>query len=163
MGTSFSIMMPAQSEILRVSPDCYAAIQTVEKDLAERNYFIPWYAEAVGVIQPSVSLDAEYVQKYYYDYPVDRTEKLVFHLSGDANRLYLGIMSSPQFMANRGAQIMEKCPTIGMVSFQHWWEGDVPVGYFPDGSVKAFEWVDLFASPHQREDGTFEWGYYFSP
>jgi hypothetical protein len=115
--------------------------------------------------------DKNSIQDNYYDYPADRTEAVVFELSGDMDKLYRGLMSSPQFMAILSAQIMSECDQVGLVEFHHWWEGFVPVGYFPDNTARTFTPVEFSSdSPYQKSIETsngsramYQWGYYFSP
>jgi hypothetical protein len=150
---------------------CGTAIDGVKADLAERGYFIEWKG-AGRTIYPRVEIDGSYIQTYYYNYPAERTDTVTFFLAGDSTRLYQGLMSSPVLMATLGSRVMAACNQVGMVMFSHWWEGMVPVGYFPDGKVRAFQWMDMeFGNaPHQRmvqtEEGSrilYEWGYYYSP
>ena len=150
---------------------CGDAIATVEADLARRGYFIPWDPPITSKIMPEVKIDKTAIQENYYDYPPERTETVIFKLSGDLNKLYQGLMSSPKFMATLSAQIMAECEQVGLVEFAHWWEGYVPVGYFPDRTARTFTWVDDHESiAHQKKIETpngqrflWQWGYYFSP
>ena len=66
-------------------------------------------------------------------------------------------MSSPQFLTTLASQIMAACPQVGKVSYYHWFESYIPVGYFSDSTARAFSWVD-YDDP--RVD---QWGYYYSP
>lgn len=155
------------------SMSCEEVINSVKIDLVGRGYFIPW--KTLGpqgkLIQPQVLVDKNLIQKNYYDYPVDRSESVVFRLSGDMNKLYSGLMSSPQLMATLSAQIMAECDQVGLVEFAHWFEGFKPVGYFPDNTARTFTWVDPgSSSPYERSVKTpegsrvvFQWGYYFAP
>ncbi len=150
---------------------CGDAIAAVEADLARREYFIPWDPPITSKITPAVKIDKTVIQENYYDYPSERTETVIFKLSGDLNKLYQGLMSSPKFMATLSAQIMAECDQVGLVEFAHWWEGYVPVGYFPDNTARTFTWTDDHESiAHQRKIETpngqrllWQWGYYFSP
>ena len=153
---------------------CEKAINSVKTTLVRRGYFIPWQGRGgsrVGTIKPKLLRDKNSIQDNYYDYPADRTEAVVFELSGDMDKLYRGLMSSPQFMAILSAQIMSECDQVGLVEFHHWWEGFVPVGYFPDNTARTFTPVEFSSdSPYQKSIETsngsramYQWGYYFSP
>ena len=118
-----------------------------------------------------MTLDSTYIAKFYYGVPPGRPQQLDVNLSGDFDKLYQGLLASPVYLSSLGARIMEACPDIGIVSFNHWHEGVVPVGFFPDNTARTFRWVDLTEGPHSRmlpgEDGMnvlqHEWGFYFSP
>lgn len=158
------------ARIPQSSTRCETAIASVKSSLAQRGYFIPWNA-AGRSIKPQVVFDNNGIRNSYYDYPSGRTQTVGFRLSGDATRLYQGLMSSPQLMATFSAQIMASCDRVGLVEFSHWHEGYVPVGYFPDRTARTFTWTDLDEnSPNQRWIQTtngsriqYQWGYYFSP
>lgn len=166
-GENRGVKLPEKS-----GESCGVVIDAVEKDLAQRGYFIEWKTPEGRTIYPQTEVNAEEIPKYYYDYPENRTETVTFFLAGDSTRLYQGFLSSPVLMATMGAQVMAACESVGKVDFSHWYEGYVPVGYFPDGMVRAFQWEDVsdFDSPNQRQIQTseglqikYKWGYYFSP
>jgi len=101
-----------------------------------------------------------------------RTQQLEINLSGDSIKLYKGLLASPVYLSSLGALIIEGCPDIGLISFNHWHEGGVPVGYFPDNTARTFRWINYTDSSHTRMvfgmNGSrvgmmYEWGYYFSP
>lgn len=152
---------------------CQDSIKRIKTDLARRGYFIPWETNIVrsGLIKPQVQIKSNIIQDNYYNYPASRTETVIFKLSGDSDKLYLGFMSSPKLMATLGAQIMSSCDRVGLVHFSHWWEGYVPVGYFPDGTARTFTWTDWRSSSSYQKiietpNGSRslnQWGYYFSP
>ena len=154
---------------------CAQAQSTVQEELRKRGFFSPFRANAgtrmARTVYPTVTLDSTSIGKYYYGAPPGRPQQLDINLSGDSDKLYQGLLSSPVYLSSLGARIMEACPDIGLVSFNHWHEGGVPVGFFPDDTARTFRWVDLTEGPHTRtlpgEDGTnimqYEWGYYFSP
>jgi len=154
---------------------CSAAQSSVQAELRNRGFFVPFRAYAgtriERMIYPSMTIDSSSIRKYYYDIPSVRSQQLDINLSGDSDKLYQGLLSSPVYLSSLGARIMEACPDIGMVSFNHWHEGGVPVGFFEDGTARTFEWADLGEGPHSRfiqgEDGSnvvqYQWGYYFSP
>jgi hypothetical protein len=154
---------------------CAQAQSTVQEELRKRGFFSPFRANAgtrmARTVYPTVTLDSTSIGKYYYGAPSGRPQQLDINLSGDSDKLYQGLLSSPVYLSSLGARIMEACPDIGIVSFNHWHEGGVPVGFFPDDTARTFRWVDLTEGPHTRtlpmEDGTnimqYEWGYYFSP
>lgn len=155
--------------------NCTEAQSSVLSELRSRDFFSPYRANAgsriARMVYPSITLDSTSIGKYYYGAPEGRPQQLDINLSGDSNKLYQGLLSSPVYLSALGARIMEACPDIGLVSFNHWHEGGVPVGFFPDGTARTFQWVDLGDGPHTRlvpgEDGMnvmqYEWGYYFSP
>ena len=157
------------------SVTCAAAQSSVQAELKSRGFFSPYRANdgtrIARMVYPAVTLDSTSIGKYYYGAPPGRPQQLDINLSGDSDKLYQGLLSSPVYLSSLGARIIEACPDIGVVSFNHWHEGGVPVGFFPDATARTFQWVDLGEGPHTRqvpgEDGMnvmqFEWGYYFSP
>lgn len=154
---------------------CTEAQSSVQSELRSRGFFSPYRANAgtriARMVYPTITLDSTSIGKYYYGAPPGRPQQLDINLSGDSDKLYQGLLSSPVYLSALGARIMEACPDIGLVSFNHWHEGGVPVGFFPDGTARTFRWVDLVEGPHTRlvpgEDGMnvmqYQWGYYFSP
>ena len=154
---------------------CAQAQSSVQKELRARGIFSPFMANAgsrmARTVYPTMTLDSTSIGKYYYGTPPGRQQQLDINLSGDSDKLYQGLLSSPVYLSSLGARIMEACPDIGLVSFNHWHEGGVPVGFFPDDTARTFRWVDLTEGPHTRtvsgEDGInvmqYEWGYYVSP
>lgn len=158
------------------SSTCSEAIHNVEIALAEGGYYIPWENPIPSrpTIMPEFRIDDSAIERSYYDYPSDRKQSVTFRLSGDSAKLYRGIMSSPQLLTSYTTQIMAACRQVGLVNYQHWWEGVVPIGYFSDGSVRPFEWVEFRRSGNGSEPGSpvmrevngrpsWRWGYYFSP
>lgn len=165
-GENRGVKLPEKS-----GESCGAVINAVEKDLAQRGYFIEWKTPGGRTIYPKTEINTEDIRKYYDDYPENRTETVTFFLAGDLTRLYHGFLSSPVLMATMSAQVMAACESVGKVDFSHF-EGYVPVGYFPDGMVRAFQWEELADddSPNQRQIQTsegsqikYKWGYYYSP
>jgi hypothetical protein len=169
--TSTSAQVPASSS------SCAEVVSAVEQDLAESGYYIPWETSLPYKPQvfPEVNFNDNRIQNDYYGYPPDRTQSVTFTLTGDSTRIYQGIMNSPQLMTTYASQIMASCSQVGLVEFQHWWEGVVPIGYFSDGTIRRFEWVSESgrgASPGfaqvrviEASDGSalYPWGYYYSP
>jgi hypothetical protein len=161
---------------LPVNPgvSCEAAINGVTADLAKKGFFIPWQqriANQTRRIQPGVFRDKD-IRESFFDYPPERPEVVAIQLSGDMNKLYAGVMSSPRYMAALSGQIISACNRVGLVTFRHWWEGYIPFGYFSDGSVREFKLVDInpngtkyMRTIQTRRGATiiFLWGYYFSP
>lgn len=101
-----------------------------------------------------------------------RTQQLDINLSGDSIKLYQGLLASPVYLSSLGALIIEGCPDIGLISFNHWHEGGVPVGYYPDNTARTFRWINytdssytrmVFGMNGSRVGMMYEWGYYFSP
>jgi hypothetical protein len=159
--------LPAPSGI-----SCENAINQVTADLAKRGYFIPWRISkpAPKLIQPKVIRDQDSIREGYIGYPPGRPEAVVLSLSGDSTKLYVGLMSSPQLMANIGAKIMSACDQVGLVEFVHWWEGYVPVGYFSDNTARTFQQIDFRDPSRTRTVETshgsttqYQWGFYSSP
>lgn len=154
---------------------CAQAQSSVQEELRARGFFSPFRANSgtrmARTVYPTMTLDSTSIEKYYYGAPQGRPQQLDINLSGDSDKLYQGLLSSPVYLSSLGARVMEACPDIGLVSFNHWHEGGVPVGFFPDNTARTFRWVDLTEGPHTRtvsgEDGMnlmqYEWGYYFSP
>lgn len=154
---------------------CAQAQSSVQKELRAKGFFSPFRANSgtrmARTVYPTMTLDSTSIEKYYYGAPQGRSQQLDINLSGDSDKLYQGLLSSPVYLSSLGARIMEACPDIGLVSFNHWHEGGVPVGFFPDNTARTFQWVDLGEGPHTRtvsgEGGMnvmqYEWGYYFSP
>lgn len=159
----------------RTSLICAEAQSSVQAELKKQGFYSPYRAYSGTRVEknvyPTMTLDSTAIGKYYYGAPPGRPEQLDINLSGDSDKLYQGLLSSPVYLSSLGARIMEACPDIGMVSFNHWHEGGVPVGFFPDGTARTFQWVDSGDGPHTRlvpgDDGNnlmqYEWGYYFSP
>ncbi|MBD2652862.1 hypothetical protein H6G45_05000 [Synechocystis sp. FACHB-383] len=143
---------------------CQDAIDGVKSYLVKNKYFIPWKWEG-GTVYPSVKLNDSNIREYYFDYPQERQSNLIFKLSGDFDKLYQGFLSSPQLMSDLAARIMGACPQIGLIDYNHWWEGGVPVGYFPDGTARTFIYTDFDSEFVRTTTNTtkFKWGYYFSP
>jgi hypothetical protein len=156
ISSSSHIEVPSSSS---PSTSCTEAISAVEDHLAEGGYYIPWENSVTSStpkqIYPEVILDGNFIPNSYYGYPDERTQTVSFRLSGDVSKIYEGIMNSPQLMTSYSSQIINACNQVGLVEFRHWYEGRVFAGYFPNGSVRLFEWAPYSAfSP---------WGYYFSP
>lgn len=170
---------PAQSlnftRLKSASVTCTEARFSVQAELKSRGFFVPYRAHSgtrlETVVYPTLTLDSNSIEKYYYGAPTGRPQQLNINLSGDYDRLYQGLLSSPVYLSYLGARIMEACPDIGMVGFNHWYEGGVPVGFFPDGTARTFKRVDDRDGSHVRQvpgDGgntvsQYEWGYYWSP
>ena len=156
-STRTSVAIPASS-----NKTCQQAIDSVGRELASKGAFVPFETHVApgGRVEPRVSIEDGLngsFSQYRRGYPNNRPQQVKFMLSGDANRLWNGVMASPQFLTTLASQIMAACPQVGKVSYHHWFEGYVPVGYFSDGTARAFSWVD-FDDP--RVD---QWGYYYSP
>lgn len=148
---------------------CSKAIDSVKSELIKRKYFVPWmdshYSQYVGQTQPRMEIDTTSIQEWYYNYPKNRMKTITFYLSGDFNKLY-GFLRSPRLMESISSPIFKLCSDVGMIQYRHWFEGGVPVGYFSDGRIKTFIWVDSDDKLHSRQNNyrpQHEWGYYFSP
>lgn len=169
---SVSIAIPDDS-----SKSCVEAIDAIETELIERGFFEPWqiqYPNRVLPITPEVVTSATDIQNSYYNYPTNRPHSVTFKLSGDSGKLY-GLLGSPQLLSIFGARIMADCTQVGLVNFDHWWEGGLPVGYFSNRTARPFAWRDLlFVGGELSLDGLpirtsqddrslYPWGYYHSP
>ena len=159
------------------SKSCADAINDVKAELTEKGFFIPWEEEmGVGLVEvtPEVNTYTDQIAKAYYDYPTSRTHTVSFSLSGDFNKVDT-LLASPQLMSILSAQIMADCEQVGLVEFNHWWEGGVPVGYFPDNTARPFQPVTWGRAPGflseedidirtiETENGPtriYPWGYY---
>jgi hypothetical protein len=161
-STRATVSIPASS-----NQTCQEAINSVGKDLASKGAFVPHNTDLpqVGRVEPKVSIKKGNFYQNYYDYPTNRPQMVEFILSGEMNRLSQGVMSSPNFLATSTAKIMADCPQVGMVKFQHWWEGFVPVGYFSDSTARTFTWINPYNSnlgEARTRNGKYQWGYYSS-
>ena len=145
-----SVPLPEKSSL-----SCYQAIDSVKRELTRRGYFVP-VKYRNEVIQPKVTVDKDEMQKTFYDYPSERTDTIIFHLSGEMDKLYSGLMSSPHLMTVLSAKIMSGCEHVGLVEFAHWWEGSEYIGYFPDNIARPFTNVGA------RDAAPYQWGYYSS-
>lgn len=146
---------------------CQQAIDSVKSELIKRKYFVNYNAPHYGLIKPKLTIEKDAIKKWYYDYPKNRTKTVVFQLSGDFD-LLVDFLRSPKLMESLTTRILGSCQDFGLVEYAHWYEGSVPVGYFPDGSVRTFIWVYDYSgnSEYTREINRViqhKWGYYFSP
>jgi hypothetical protein len=164
---NIKIHLPEKSSVI-----CNEAIGLVKKDLAQRGYFIPWKIwqnrQKDYLYDPHITIDMQHIRDSYYNPPKNRTDTVVFHLSGDMDKLYK-LMMSPQLMTALSARIISGCDNVGIVEFAHWWEGVEFVGYFPDHTVRPFTNIGRSDSPHTKmintPDGSktlFNWGYFSS-
>jgi hypothetical protein len=137
---------------------CQQSIDKTREWLVSKQAFIPFISNTrPRRIEPRVTIeDGDYSQRYR-TYPSARPEKIVFFLSGDADRIWQGVLGSPQTLTTFASLMMASCPRVGLVEYRHWWEGYLPVGFFPDNTAKAFTWVD--ASDSRVRD----WGFFYSP
>jgi hypothetical protein len=153
---------------------CTEAHSSVQAELKSWGFFSPYRANTVTriarMIYPAITLESTSIGKYYYGAPPGRPWQLDINLLGDSDKLYQCLLSSPVYLSSLGALIMEACTDIGMVSFNHWHEGGVPVGFFPDGTARTFRRVDLGEGPHTPDPRggwhgckQYQWGYCFSP
>ena len=168
---------------IEISPDsdksCTDAINAVEAELVEKGFFSPWEGEiAPGravQVTPKVRMSESDIANAYYGYPTARPHTVHFDLSGEFNKIDT-LLISPQLISILSAQIMADCHQVGLVSFNHWFEGGVPVGYFPDNTARPFTGVlwgrapgfiseeDIEIRTIETENGSrrlYPWGYYF--
>lgn len=151
---------------------CDRAIDFVKQDLLRRGYFSP--ALAFGeIVNPKVTTEVNFISENFYDYPSQRTETVVFILTDEGDgRGTSNFYNSPQLMATLSSEIISACQKVGMVRFDYFIEGGIPVGYFSDNTVRPFtlgDWAkdceDL--KPYSRNINTssgtrelLKWGYY---
>lgn len=160
----------AQTAIVPLPEDssisCEESIDRVKAELSRKGFFVPLnsYPEK---LEPFVKIDKNNIPQYYYDYPKDRTETVIFGL-GEVTNLH----SSPKFMATLAAQIMAECNSVGLITFAWLFEGGINVGYFPDRTVQIFTWIDLDLDDKEHlkvietakgQQVLYRWGYYYSP
>ena len=142
---------------------CEEAINAVEAELAEKGFFVPWehkFGERSVSFSPKLTISRDEIGRSYYNYPQNRPHSITFFLSGEASRVE-SLLGSPQLMAIYSAQIMSDCYQIGLINFNHWWEGYIPVGYFPNDTAKMFTYINR--SPRDFEGpAVYQWGTYYS-
>ena len=161
-STGTSVLIPTSS-----NRTCQQAVDSVGRELASKGAFVPFHPGGSWPrVEPTVSIENGNFSQDHRGYPANRPQKVEFILSGDDNSLW-NVMGSPQFLTILASQIMAACPQVGMVNYQHWWKDSVPVGYFSDGTVRPFTWVD-FDDPRlgwRDHQGRLigRWGYYFVP
>lgn len=126
-----SVALPEETEAT-----CDETIQAVVDDLEERGFFVPWQEPTYGRIEPVLDMTDDIVPRAYpNDYPEGRTVQVSFGRMANEDNLF----NSPQFMTTLAAQIMAECSQVGIVSFDSWWEGGLPIGYFSDNTARPFE------------------------
>ena len=162
-----TIVHSKEPEIVRIPQksnlSCDGAIEAVKQDLKKRGIFSESKLDR-RAIKPRVVWGAEPISNFYYGYPSNRLKSvMIIGLSTENRR-------SPIPFTAMGAQIMAACDQVGLVDFNHKWEGVDPVGYFPDRTARLFKRVEGRSDEHQRiemgngsERTVFEWGYYSSP
>ncbi|AFY27487.1 hypothetical protein [Cyanobium gracile] len=137
---------------------CQQSIDKTREWLVSKQAFIPFVSNTrPGRIEPRLTIENGNYSQLYRTYPSGRPKKIVFYLSGDADRIWQGVLGSPQTLTTFASLMMASCPRVGLVEYRHWWEGYLPVGFFPDNTAKAFTWVD--ASDSRVRD----WGFFYSP
>lgn len=162
---------------------CQQAIDFVKQDLLRRGYFSPYKipgepgVPSTGrVVNPSVSRNKNLIPESFYNYPANRTEAVVFVLTdAQAGSSILALYDSPQIMATLAAQIIAACDQVGLVKFSYWFEGGIPVGYFPDNTVRVFTvfnpgtpeekmqpYQKTVNTPSGEERMLYQWGYDYS-
>lgn len=145
------------------SKGCAEAIDSVAAELSDGGFFVPWEENFGGrVLQfsPEVTTSADETQRRYRNYPMERPHSVTFKLSGQPARVD-SLTSSPQLMSIFSARIMADCYQVGIVNFNHWWEGYVPIGYFPDNTARPFTYVNINRRERSYSE-PLEWGTYFS-
>ena len=145
------------------SKTCEESIDAVKVELAEKGFFVPWehtFGERTVAFSPKLTTSTSEIGKSYYGYPQNRPHSVTFYLSGEASQVE-SLLGSPQLMAIYSARIMADCSQVGLIKFNHWWEGYVPIGYFPNNTAKMFTYVDR--SPRDfTEPAIYQWGTYYS-
>ena len=133
---------------------CQQAVSGVKEYLIKNKYFISW-KQSGQQSYPKVLISQDHIAKYYFDYPEDRKNSLLFGLSGDWNRIWQGFLLSLQLQTNLSARIMTACPDIGLVYFGHPYEDGRAIFFFPDGTARAF--IGECSSEENPEKE--KWGY----
>lgn len=145
---------------------CQQSIDSVKAELIKRKYFVDYKDANYGLIKPKLVINNDRIKQEYYEYPKNRTKTIVFQLSGNFDAVS-DFLRSRKLMESLTARILGSCQDFGLVEYVHWYEGYVPVGYFPDNSVRTFTWmIDIDDSEYSRSDNgytKYQWGYYFSP
>ncbi|WP_157096808.1 hypothetical protein [Picosynechococcus sp. PCC 8807] len=154
LSSTFTSSVKAQS---RPNEGCQKAITSVSEELATKGAFVPFNSPVLGRVQPKVFLGNGNFSQEYYGYPTERPQKVRFRLTGDPEKIWYGVMSSPQFLTTLTSQITTACSQVGMVEYQHFYEGQILFGYFSDGTIQAFTWVN------SDDSRLGKWGYYYSP
>lgn len=167
------------SKLPMPSDSCSEAQISVKRKLESKGFFGPYRTRHPSgemiAISPSVTIADNSISNGYFDfpegYPVERSQSLLFNVTGDFVSLYQGLLSSPLYLTALAAQILASCPSVGEVTFAHWHEGGVVIGYSPDNTARRFIEVDVSDTMHSRTvklaDGIDriqrKWGYYFNP
>jgi hypothetical protein len=167
------------SKLPTTSASCSEAQSNVSQKLKSKGFFSPFRTKhpsgEMVTISPSLTIADNSISNGYYEfpkgYPVERSQSLSFNVTGDFISLYQGLLSSPLYLTALAAEILASCPSVGEVTFAHWHEGGVIIGYFPDNTARRFIEVDVNDTMHSRTvrlgDGIDhiqrQWGYYFNP
>jgi pimeloyl-ACP methyl ester carboxylesterase len=145
-------------------PSCNATIDSVKAELTRKGFFVPYKVVHLGkVIRPGIRVDKSQIRKYWFDYPEDRTESVVFSL-GEVG----GLWTSPKYMATLASKIINSCRSVGIVDFSWIHEGSAIYGFFPDGGVKEFKPPTQDGNYRQVATpegnvGQWRWGIYVGP
>lgn len=158
-------------EIKRKSDDsssgslgCQAAVDSVKSDLTAKGFFVPYKEALPGVdARPKVRVDKTQIRKFWFNYPEDRTDSVVFLLG-----VVDGLWKSPKLMTSAASEIMKSCSSVGFVSFAWMLEGTAIYGYFPGGKIKRFRWPSQAGDTRQVDSsegniGQYRWGFHESP
>ena len=145
-------------------PSCQAAVDSVKSDLTAKGFFVPYKEALPGVdARPKVRVDKTQIRKFWFNYPEDRTDSVVFILG-----VVDGLWKSPKFMTSAASKIMKSCSSVGFVSFDWMLEGTAIYGYFPGGEIKEFGWPSQAGDTRQVDSsegniGQYKWGFHESP
>jgi hypothetical protein len=156
----------------RSGVSCDETIKSVKADLIRQKYFLPWTYNPGArpyKITPKIGFSKNDIRENYYDFPVGRENTVIVRTSG--NPKYLNnFFRSPKLLTTISAKIISACPSVGKVDFPDYWEGNTPIGYFTDGTVRIFENIGVRSKDYIRMIETpkgsrliFKWGYHASP
>lgn len=147
-----------------ISASCNKQVDSVKRDLVTKGFFVPYRDALPGVdAKPKVRVDKTQIRKFWFDYPEDRTNSVVF-LLGKVD----GLWKSPKYMASLASSIIQSCSSVGFVSFAWMLEGEAIYGYFPSGEIKEFKRPSQAADYRQIDTpegniGQYRWGFHENP
>lgn len=157
---SFAQDVDATTYLKKSSQSCSDTQTGIMRELRSKGLFIPYRAYQGSpqsrTFYPKMAVSNDEVQRYK-GYPQARIQTLKIDLSGDYNKVSSLISSHRVYLSQVSARIMASCHRIGLVEFRSPWDyGEivVPVGFFPDGTARIFQYTN-----NDRGE-KLEWGYY---
>lgn len=145
---------------------CNQAVESVKQDLSRRGYFSP--ANAFGRLRnPEVRVNNRFIVESFHNYPSARTTTVEFVLTDTNRNSISNLYNFPQLMTTLASQIINSCDGVGLVYFCYFIEGGVPVGYFPNNTIRPFTIFDPSTPdsrirPHYNSrNKTYQWGYFY--